>query len=250
MDTDLNNVNIPRYMEYLSKAYHSYYWYSTQDNAFTLLAFGKAARMATSTKLEGSVSVDGKNYSYKGGNQKFDIEPYGKKVTLSMKGQGRVYYSLVTEGIRKDGRIKIEDKNLQLRREFFDRNGSPVDLSAVKQNSLIVVRLTLNSNVDYLENVAITDLLPGGFEIENPRLVENTGYDFIKNVTAPQYLDIRDDRINLYTSFQAGRRRQVFYYMVRAVTRGEFHYAPVVAEAMYNADYYSASGQMKLKVVK
>ncbi|MGD0338839.1 MAG: alpha-2-macroglobulin [Bacteroidota bacterium] len=250
MDTDLNNENIPRYMEYLSKAYHGYYWCSTQDNAFTLLAFGKAARMATSTKLEGSISINGKNYSYKGGNQKFDIEPYGKKVTLSMKGQGRVYYSLVTEGIRKDGRIKIEDKNLQIRREFFDRNGSPVDLSAVKHNTLIVVRLTLNSNVDYLENVAITDLLPAGFEIENPRLVENTGYNFIKNATTPQYLDIRDDRINLYTSFKAGDRRHIFYYMVRAVTQGEFQYAPVVAEAMYNADYYSASGQTKLKIVK
>jgi uncharacterized protein YfaS (alpha-2-macroglobulin family) len=63
-------------------------------------------------------------------------------------------------------------------------------------------------------------------------------------------MDIRDDRINIYTSFRGGNRTQLFYYMVRAVTSGSFQYAPVVAEAMYNADYYSASGQTKVRVVR
>jgi uncharacterized protein YfaS (alpha-2-macroglobulin family) len=39
-----------------------------------------------------------------------------------------------------------------------------------------------------------------------------------------------------------------FYYAVRAVTQGTFQYAPVVAEAMYNAEYYSASGGGTLRV--
>jgi hypothetical protein len=34
------------------------------------------------------------------------------------------------------------------------------------------------------------------------------------------------------------------------VTPGEFNYAPVVAEAMYNAEHYSASGQMRMRVAK
>ena len=44
------------------------------------------------------------------------IEPFGKKVTVTMRGEGRIYYSLVTEGIRSDGAVKLEDKNLQVRR--------------------------------------------------------------------------------------------------------------------------------------
>jgi uncharacterized protein YfaS (alpha-2-macroglobulin family) len=63
-------------------------------------------------------------------------------------------------------------------------------------------------------------------------------------------MDIRDDRINIYTSFRGGNRTQIFYYMVRAVTPGVFHYAPVVAEAMYNAEYYSANGQTKVRVAR
>ncbi len=35
----------------------------------------------------------------------------------------------------------------------------------------------------------------------------------------------------------------MFYYTVRAVTLGTFRYAPIVAEAMYDGNYYSASGQ-------
>ncbi|MEK9138029.1 MAG: alpha-2-macroglobulin family protein, partial [Bacteroidota bacterium] len=249
LDTDLNNKDIPRYMDYLSKTYRRYYWYSTQDNAFTLLAFGKAARMASSTKVEGTIKVGGRDYSYEGGNQKLDIEPYGKKVSLAMQGSGRVYYSLVTEGIRSDGKVQMEDKGLQVRREFFDRNGAPVNLGGIKQNDLIIIKLTLLSSVDQLENVAISDLLPAGFEIENPRITETADYAFIRNATSPQYMDIRDDRINIYTSVR-GNRQQFFYYMVRAVTPGVFQYAPVVAEAMYNAEYYSASGQTKVRVVR
>lgn len=251
LETDLNNPNVPRLMEYLSKSYRNNYWYSTQDDAFTLLAFGKAARMATATKVDGTVSVGGRGFAYKGGNERLDIDPFGKNVSIALKGEGRVYYSLVTEGIRSDGAVKVEDKNLQVRREFFDRSGNPVNLSAIRQNDLIVVRITLNANVDALDNIAITDLLPGGFEMENPRVTESTNYAFIKNPASADYMDIRDDRINLYTSIRGGKRQMQFYYAVRAVTQGSFQYAPVVAEAMYNADYYySASGGGKLRVGK
>jgi uncharacterized protein YfaS (alpha-2-macroglobulin family) len=250
LETDLNNPNIPRYTEYLSRHYQSHEWWSTQDDAFVLLAFGKAARMASGTKVNGTVTVGKKEFAYDGGTQKFDIDPFGKTVTLAMKGEGRVYYSLVTEGIRSDGAVRVEDRNLQVRREFLDRNGNVVSISSVRQNELIVVRVTLNSSVDLLENVAVSDLLPAGFEIENPRLTEMTNYPFIKNASQPEYMDIRDDRINFYTSFRGGKKQQVFYYAVRAVTQGTFRYAPIVAEAMYDGNYYSASGQAIVRVIR
>jgi uncharacterized protein YfaS (alpha-2-macroglobulin family) len=236
-------------MDYLSREYKKDYWYSTQDDAFTLLAFGKVARMSGGAKLKGTVTIGGKPLPYGGGSKRFDMDPSANSVSMSMTGEGRAYYAIITEGIRKDGKVRIEDKNMRVRREFFDRNGTPVSLDAVKQNALIVVKLTVSIDIDYLENVAISDLLPGGFEIENPRLTETTQYSFIKGATTPQYVDIRDDRINYYTSFSS-QHQQTFFYLVRAVTRGEFQYAPIVAEAMYDPSYYSASGQGKVHVVE
>ena len=247
LETDLNNPNIPRYMEYLSKIYRSNQWYSTQDDAFTLLAFGKAARIAAAAKVEGTATVGTRSLAYKGGSQEFDIEPYGQRVTLSVQGTGRVYYAIVTEGIRTDGGVRIEDKNLQLRRTLFDRSGNQVSPLTIRQNDLLVVRLTLLSSVNQLDNVAITDLLPAGFEIENPRITESTVYPFTKGAAVPEYMDVRDDRINFYTTFR-GSKEKVFYYAIRAVTAGSFQYPAVVAEAMYDGNYYSASGAGLIRI--
>jgi uncharacterized protein YfaS (alpha-2-macroglobulin family) len=249
LETDPLNLNIARYMDYLSRSYEHTYWYSTQDNAFTLLAFGKAARLSKTGKMTGTVTIDGKQQPYDGGNKKYDIGSPGRTVAIELKGEGRVYYSLVMEGIRKDGKVRIEDKNLRVRREFFDRNGSAVDLQAVRANSVVIVKLTLAADFGGLQNVAISDLLPGGFEVENPRLTETGQYRFISKSDVPTYVDIRDDRINFYTNFERSERQRVFYYVVRAVTRGEFQYAPVVAETMYDGNYYSASGLGTVKII-
>ena len=167
-----------------------------------------------------------------------------------MKNEGRLYYSLVTEGIKKEGSAKQEDRNLRVRREFYDRFGNPVDLNALKQNSLIVIKVTAASSDDNLNYVAVSDLLPAGFEIENPRLQDNSQYKIIQNPSQPEYVDIRDDRINFYTSFRRNERLKTFYYLVRAVTKGEFVYPAVSAEAMYDGNYFSVTGRGVLKVVE
>lgn len=47
-----------------------------------------------------------------------------------------------------------------------------------------------------IDNVVVTDLLPAGFDIENPRTKEIPGLDRIKDAATPQTLDMQDDRIN------------------------------------------------------
>ncbi len=248
LDTDPENQQIGRLIEYLGRSYRGG-WYSTQDNAFTLLAFGKAARRA-GTIGRGTVTMNGRTMTYGGGTQRIDLPATTGPVTLSLEGSGRVFYAVVTEGIRKDGAVKIEDKNLRVRREFFDRFGTPVDISSIRQNSLVVIRLTLSSDVDNLEHIAISDLLPAGLEIENPRLEATEQYAFLKNMSTPEYLDLRDDRINLFTEFTLGGRTRTFAYLARAVSRGRFHMPPVTASAMYDGNYTSTSGRGMLNVVE
>ncbi len=91
-----------------------------------------------------------------------------------------------------------------------------------------------------IDNVAITDMLPAGFEIENHRLNSFPGIDWIKNKTNPQYFDFRDDRANLY--LDVNRYTNDIYYMVRAVSKGKFQLGPIGADAMYNGEYHSYHG--------
>jgi len=57
-----------------------------------------------------------------------------------------------------------------------------------------------------------------------------------------------ENRINFYTNFGYNNTQKNFYYLVRAVTKGEFQYAPITAEAMYDGNYYSGSTTRSLKV--
>jgi len=130
---------------------------------------------------------------------------------------------------------------------MLTRTGSPVNTGNIAQNDLIVVAISISTNDNStIENVAITDILPAGFEIENPRLNAEREMSWIKDKATPDYQDVRDDRISFFTTASGVSR--TFYYMVRAVGRGTFRQGPVGADAMYNGQYYSYSGAGKITV--
>jgi len=62
-------------------------------------------------------------------------------------------------------------------------------------------------------------------------------------------MDIRDDRLILFTSL-GKRSARAFYYTARAVTRGSFVLPNVQAEAMYDPTILSLSGAGRLEVVE
>ena len=99
-----------------------------------------------------------------------------------------------------------------------------------------------------IENVVITDLLPAGFEIENPRTKEIPGMDWIKDGYTPVNIDVRDDRIHLFVDAQNGK--QHYYYAVRAVSMGEYKVGPASADAMYNPEFHSYNGAGKVVILK
>ena len=111
----------------------------------------------------------------------------------------------------------------------------------------MIVQLTLeNAYSSDVDNIVITDLLPAGFEIENPRTKEIPGMDWIKDAASPTALDVRDDRINLFVDLKDNR--QTYYYAVRAVSPGVYRMGPVSADAMYNGEYHSYHGAGVIRV--
>jgi uncharacterized protein YfaS (alpha-2-macroglobulin family) len=158
-----------------------------------------------------------------------------------------LYYSWQAEGISADGIFKEEDNYIKARRRFFDRNGKLITSNEFRQNDIVIVEVIVSKMFSgNISNVVATDILPAGFEIENPRTKEIPGMDWIKNASDPLSLDVRDDRINLFIDLN--RSTQTYYYAVRAVTPGTFKLGPVSAEAMYNGDYHSYNGAGIIRV--
>lgn len=249
IDVDPTNAQIPVMAKHVSEKLSKRYWYSTQELSFGFLALGKIARNAANSTATAEVLLDGKSVgTMKGTDLALGTKDLkGKKLDIAVKGSGTLYYFWESEGISASGIFKEEDNYLKVRKRFYDRFGRQLEGNVFKQNELVIVEITLQKTFEgEIDNVVITDMLPAGFEIENPRTKEIPGMDWIKNQDEPTAMDVRDDRINLFVD--AGSGVQHYYYAVRAVSPGIYKMGPVSADAMYKGEYHSYNGGGTIKV--
>ncbi|RYF63743.1 MAG: alpha-2-macroglobulin family protein, partial [Cytophagaceae bacterium] len=250
VDTDRDNSQIPVLARQLTAALKQSTYLNTQEAAFSFLALGKLARQTAGSTATATLTAAGKPLGTMS-SALLNVKrvPTNVPLSLSAKGSGNVYYFAQSEGVPANGKISAEDNGLRVRRQYLSRDGKP--LNAIRQNDLVVVKITLTStNGLNVENVVVTDLLPAGLEVENPRLTGSPGRDagdmawIGKSTTGalarPAHFDLRDDRINFYTTATGTER--TFYYLARAVSKGRFVVGPVSADAMYNAEYRSYNG--------
>jgi uncharacterized protein YfaS (alpha-2-macroglobulin family) len=249
IDVDPGNKQIPIMVKHVNDKLKSSQWLNTQERAFAFLALGKVARAANTSTATAEIVVNGKTVAkVDGGQWKGDMAALkSNNVEIVVKGTGRLYYFWEAEGISASGAYKEEDSYLKVRKRFYDRFGTPLTGTSFKQNDLIIIGITLERSFSTaIENVVITDLLPAGFEIENPRTKEIPGMDWIKDASSPTALDVRDDRIHFFVD--AYNNKQVYYYAVRAVSPGQYKMGPVSADAMYNGEYHSYNGAGVIRI--
>jgi uncharacterized protein YfaS (alpha-2-macroglobulin family) len=250
IDVDPGNAQIPLMAKQVSNRLKNERYLNTQERAFAFLALGKMARSAARSNVTGEIRSQGKTIAKVEGDWKgSSAQLKSNNLELVTKGSGRLYYSWVAEGISRTGAYKEEDNFIKVRRQFYDRFGRTISGNTFKQNDLVIVELTLEKAFSNpIENIVLTDLLPAGFEIENPRTKELPGMDWIKNASEPTALDVRDDRINLFVDATTSVQR--YYYAVRAVSLGQFKQGPVSADAMYNGEMHSYHGAQVIRVVQ
>ena len=251
MEVDPDNPQVALLVRHLSRELNKKEWISTQEAAFSFLALGKfMKRIRAGGKVTASLSMNGKALpSFDGKDLVLKKGIAGQSVKVEVNGGGKLYYFWEIEGLSAKGDYKEEDKFLQVRKSFYDRFGRAVDVGKVKQGDLVAVKLTLiNLEKSNIENVVVTDMLPAGFEIENPRIGEQQEMSWIKDQSQPQYFDVRDDRINFFTSI--GGKAVNFYYLVRAVSTGSYRMGPVSADAMYNGEYHSYHGAGTVRITE
>ena len=250
LDVDPGNNQVPVMAKHIVDKLKQRKWYSTQESAFSFLALGKLAKRNANTNITATISANGKQVAnFTGKDVKLTAKQLGQNnLQVSTQGTGQLYYWWKSEGISSSGAYTETDNYLKVRRRFFDRYGRVIQGNTFKQNDLVIVQLTLDKSYDgSVDNIVLTDLLPAGFEIENPRTKEIPGMEWIKDADTPTSLDVRDDRINLFVNLNLNR--SVFYYAVRAVSPGIFRMGPASADAMYNAEYHSYNGGGVIKVI-
>ncbi|HEY6506005.1 MAG TPA: MG2 domain-containing protein [Chitinophagaceae bacterium] len=251
ISVDPGNSQIPVMAKHVADKLKARTYLSTQERAFAFLALGKLSRAANNSTATAEIKADGKSIAkVDGGQWRGDKNILkGTNIEIATQGSGPLFYFWIAEGISASGAYKEEDSYLKVRKRFYDRNGNPFSSTTFKQNELIIIGITLERSFSTpVENVVITDLLPAGFEIENPRTKEIPGMDWIKDAASPTTLDVRDDRIHFFVD--AYNNKQTYYYAVRAVSPGQYKMGPVSADAMYNGEYHSYNGAGVIRVVQ
>ncbi|MDR6193636.1 alpha-2-macroglobulin [Siphonobacter sp. SORGH_AS_0500] len=240
LETDATNPQIPGLARQLSAAVRQNHWLSTQEESFALLALGKLAKQSAASTATAQIKAAGRSLVTFTGKDLFINKGLQTPLTLATSGKGSLYYFAQAEGLSQGNTVPLGDQILEVRKQYLDRSGQPITRN-LRQNELIVVRVTVRTqNGLPVENVVITDMLPAGLEIENPRITPERDLSWIKGQSYPEHFDLRDDRIHYFVSVSG--KSQTYYYLARAVSKGKFTAGPVSADAMYNGEYRSYSG--------
>jgi hypothetical protein len=251
-DLDCDNPIVPVLVKRLNDSLNNGRWLSTQDNARALLALGKYTKYANTQISDYSGTIyNGQNllaeFESEAGAKIKNVSLANEGLNIKLIGQGKAYYYWTMEGVPIEDETKEEDKGLAIRRTYFDRKGKELDLSDIKQGQIIVVDLIIKADMPY-QNLIIQDLLPAGFEIENPRISSREKLNWIKkDAFEPDHYDIRDDRLLIFTDIYDTEELH-YRYIVRAVTKGKFTLPAVSASCMYDPSIKSISGKGSIQI--
>ncbi len=149
------------------------------------------------------------------------------------------FYTNVQSGFNSTLPSEPVKNGLEIFREFVDQDNNVV--TEFEQGKEITVRLKIRSlKDDYLSNIAVVDLLPGGFEVIRSS-VARTAYNW-----SADYVDVREDRVVYYGRF--GRQITELSYKVKLTSSGDFVIPPSFAESMYDRSIRAVSKPGKFKV--
>ena len=156
------------------------------------------------------------------------------------QASSRLYWQVLTTGFDSVPAARAKAHGIEVSRVYLDAEGRAV--SAVRQGEEVTVKITARAMKPRIEDCAISDLLPGGFEMVLPRGESEEPRP--ENVT---FADRREDRMILFADLT--NQELVYTYRIRAVNRGSFTVPPIHAEAMYDQSLYGhgAAGNMEIQ---
>ena len=187
-----------------------------------------------------------------------------KKVRIESASGFPTFYQVTMAGFDKSLPKKEIKEGLEVQREYRDLKGNVI--TSTELGSEIEVHFKMRSvKSGFHSNVAIVDLLPGGFEVvleksrpvskpaqvQEQRSEEDEGeggegqsgeretrtrWDSPIGTEAstwqPDFVDIREDRVVLFGS--VGSSAQEFVYRIKATNKGKYVIPPAFAESMYD----------------
>ncbi|WP_284653753.1 alpha-2-macroglobulin family protein [Flavobacterium terrisoli] len=234
----------------LAKNLSSPQWMSTQTTAYGLYAMAKFAKSNGSKGVSIQYTNAGKseviNTDKTLAQRNFGAKMGNNSVTIKNNKKNTLFVRVLNSGILPVGSEKPMQSNLSASVVFKDRKGKVINVSKIAQGTEFYGEVTLtNRKNERVENIALSQILPSGFEIVNTRY---TDFGSSTNNVA-DYIDIRDDRANYYFSLKAAETRQ-FKILLNASYLGKYYLPGLQCEAMYDNEFLARTKGQWVEVVK
>ena len=222
-------------------------WYSTQESAFASKSMAALAAKVNTGNISAEVTQSGNTTPMKSAKSVTTLALDTKAGSAEVKNtsEGVVYATMVVSTVPEFG-VKNEARanGLALTVTYTSSNGQVINPAQIQQGTDFTVTITVgntSSMKDYT-NLALTEVVPSGWEIFNDRLFGSG-----EGRTNYSYRDIRDDRVIWYFDLPRGKSK-TFKVKMHAAYEGEFTLPSVKCEALYDAHISanSASGTAKV----
>ena len=226
-------------------------WFSTQSTAFALMAMGRLAE-----KLSGTLDFvwswnDKQQPAVKSAKAVFEKEiattPKSGTVSVKNQGKGALSVDLITRTQLLNDTLPAISDNLRMDIRYANLNGTPLSVNDIIQGTdfMAITSISNISGTSDYTNLALTHIIPSGWEIYNERMVapetENAAADDSgQSVSKYSYQDIRDDRVLTYFNLRRGETK-VFTVRLQATYAGNFILPAVQCEAMYDVNVQARS---------
>jgi uncharacterized repeat protein (TIGR01451 family) len=213
--------------------------YNTISSAEAILALDAYGRAMKASFLAGNMEIDQMT-----GNEskKLDLTAglypeakFGREAdALVFKKSGSapgmpsgVFYQISESGFDLGTVTAPMSEGIEVSREYRDKDNLPTTTAKLGEELTVVVRVRSTDN-QMLSNVAVDDLLPGGFEIVEESVRTGACSDWGEF----EYTDVREDRLLAFGTV-TGADTDITY-RIKATNKGTYAIPPVQAEAMYH----------------
>ena len=249
--------------EQVAKDLSSGEWYSTQSIAWALLAMSEFAAANTSANgMKFAVQQHGEtSWITQGSNNAFfKMAISNPQVSVRNDHDKPIRVLVSNRGIPANLEETPGNDGLSMTVDFLTLDNKRISVEQLPQGQDFVAEVTIHGEFDklltsHIENIALTAVVPSGWQIRNERL---EGAQMPKGI---DYMDIRDDRVlayfslwrDYYWNYRYQDRNQTsvtLRIILNASYAGKFYLPGWHTSAMYNEKIFAKSKGYWVEVVE
>jgi alpha-2-macroglobulin len=166
------------------------------------------------------------------------VSPEAQSVHIEGDTDFALFYQLAEGGYDREAPTQAIRKRIEVFREYRNEKGEVIN--SIPLDGKVNVYVSVRALDQPVSNVAIVDMIPGGFEVDiSGNLSRRASLIQGPATWTPDYIDVREDRLIFFGAI--GSEARTFVYQMKPTNRGRFMVPPLYAEGMYDRSVQARS---------